>query len=205
MGKKTQKKRTKKRVTKSLDRSTLMQQFLLGQGRTAYQAEAEKKFQASLEATRNVLRSYKRLDAILALGVSDLWPENVASPVKHLFAWTVLLGLDDGEGDLQPIASYQEFQVFIEEIYAAWPDFPMLEDFTPEADWGQVKIRLGGDFIPMFYGSCIERTPDFVEAFRITYAHMPEALAEMNLAVAVQASIIRAVPPHTLPLEAPSR
>ncbi|WP_234830710.1 hypothetical protein [Pectobacterium carotovorum] len=56
------------------------------------------------------------------------------------------------------------------------------------------KVRLGQDFVPMFYGSCIERTPDFVEAFRITYAHIPEAQAHMDLAIALQAQIIESIP-----------
>src|SRR5690606_32305230 len=85
-------------------------------------------------------------------------------------------------------------KAFTEALYAAWPEFPMLEDFSPEADWGQTKVGLAQDFVPMFYGSCIERTPDFVEAFRITYAHVPEALAHMDLAVALQARIIESIP-----------
>lgn len=46
----------------------------------------------------------------------------------------------------------------------------------------------------MFYGSCIERMSDFVEAFRITYAHIPEAQAHMDLAIALQAQIIESIP-----------
>lgn len=194
MGKKAQKKRERKAATKSVDKEAMTRQFRATQLRSAYRDKAEKAFQASREATRNVLRQYKRIDSMLALNVSDMWPENVASPVKHLFAWSTLLELEDTDIGVKSITSYQEFKAFAEAIYAASPDFPMLEDFSPEADWGQIRVRLGTQFVPMFYGSVLERTPDFVEAFRITYANHPDALAQIDLAVAVQASIIDAIP-----------
>jgi hypothetical protein len=111
-----------------------------------------------------------------------------------MFAWSVLLDLPDDCEDGRTIASYADFKLFLEALYEAWPAFQMLEDYSPEADWGQTKIRLGRDFVPIFYGGCIERMPDFIEAFRITYAHIPEALAHMNLVIALQAGIIEAMP-----------
>lgn len=71
----------------------------------------------------------------------------------------------------------------------------MLEDFIPEPDWGMARVRLGEDFkFPMFYGSSIERTPDFVEAFRITYGGAKAALADMDLALAIQAHVLTMIP-----------
>lgn len=156
--------------------------------------DQENLFRRCLEETRALFRKYKRLDAAIALSVSELWPANTGSPVKHIFAWCVLLGLAHDAQEGTSIGSYADFKEFSEALYAAWPEFPMLEDFSPEADWGQTKVRLAHDFVPIFYGSCIERTPDFIEAFRITYAHVPEALAHMDLAVALQARIIESMP-----------
>lgn len=194
MVKKAKKKRERRSTKKSVNIEAVMRQFFTAQRGSAYQRAAEKSFHVSQENTRKVLRQYRRIDAMLALSISDLWPENVASPVKHLFAWSTLLALAENEVGVMTISNYQEFKEFMEALYASWPDFPMLEDFSPEADWGKVRVRLGSRIISMFYGSCVERTPDFVEAFRITYAHIPEALAQMDLAVAVQASIIDAIP-----------
>lgn len=194
MGKKSQEKRDRRIARMSADQGLLLRKFREYEGRSAYEAEVAKAFHARLEATRVLIRQYKRLDAAIALSVSELWPANAGSPIKHIFAWGVLLDLpDDGQGGM-PIASYADFKAFAKTLYETWPEFPMLEDFSPEADWGQTKVRLGRVFVPMFYGSCIERTPDFVEAFRITYAHIPEALAHMDLAVALQARIIEAMP-----------
>ena len=195
MGRKSREKRERRAARKKVDKGNLLRDIppafrhqALGGGKF------EDEFQKHVVQTRSVLQRYRCLDAAVALSVSDLWPMNVASPVKHIFAWTVLLELDESSSDALSISTYSDFVTFITDLYAAWPDMPMLEDFSPEADWGHVKVRLGDDFVPMFYGSVIERTPDFVEAFRITYAGVSSAQADMDLVVAVQARIIDALP-----------
>lgn len=194
MGKKSREKRERRLARTEADPNFLLRGMLEFHKRIASEVDQESPFHKRLEATRALLRQFERLDAAIALSVSELWPANTGSPVKHIFAWGVLLALPhDGQGGM-PIASYADFKAFVEAMYEAWPEFPMLEDFSPEADWGQTKVRLGRAFVPMFYGSCIERTPDFAEAFRITYAHVPEAQAHMDLAIALQARIIESIP-----------
>lgn len=194
MGKKSRGKRERKLAQMSSDPSFLLRKMLGLREQNAGRMSLAKPFCERLEATRALFRQYQRLDTAIALGVSELWPANTGSPIKHIFAWRVLLDLPNNAQEGIPIASYADFKTFVEALYATWPEFPMLEDFSPEADWGQTKTRLGHDFVPMFYGSCIERTTDFVDAFRITYAHVPEALADMDLAAALQARIIDSMP-----------
>lgn len=194
MGKKSRLKRERKMEKETANSGFLLRDLHSFQRQASREAEVEKVFQEHVEATRDVLCRYRPIDAAIALSVSDLWPANAASPIKHMFAWGVLLDLGQSTPNATPIASYAEFRAFAKALYAVWPDFPSLEDFTPEADWGQIRVRLGSEFVPMFYGSCIERTPDFVEAFRITYADYPMAKAHMDLAVAMQARIIDAIP-----------
>jgi len=158
------------------------------------QAAADEAFQGNVSAVEAVLRRYLRFDAALALSVSDLWPANVASPIKHQFAWAVLLGLESDSDGAEPIKTYEQLSRFLAEIYSVWPEFPMLEDYSIEADWGEVRISLGDGYVPMFYGSCIERLTDFVQAFRMTYVGNQAALAGMDLAVALHANLISAVP-----------
>lgn len=192
MGKKSRKKRERK--TSQIDMDTNFWSRSASEFNEQLIEGAENMFLTSLNQTKALLCKYSYLDAAIALGVSELWPANTGSPIKHIFAWRVLLDISqDEQGDL-PISSYEDFKVFAESLYDTWPEFPMLEDFHPEMDWGQTKVRLGTDFVPVFYGSCIERIPDFIESFRITYAHIPEALAQMNLAVALQARIIESMP-----------
>lgn len=194
MGKKSRQKRERRIARETANPGFLLHEVHAFQGRATREAEVEKVFREHLEATRDVLRRYRRTDAAIALSVSDLWPANAGSPIKHIYAWGVLLDLGQSSPDATPITSYTEFRAFAKALFAAWPEFPSLEDFALEADWGQTRVRLGSDFVPMFYGSCIERTPDFVEAFRITYADHPVAKAHMDLAMAVQTRIIDAIP-----------
>lgn len=194
MGKKSRQKRERRQKGMTMDPDVLLRMLHSLQSPGSHTSKPEKVFQEQISATHDVLRRYKRIDAAIALSVSDLWPANTGSPVKHIFAWGVLLSLTVSDPDAAPISNYEEFRSFTAALYAAWPEFPQLEDFMPEADWGHTRARLGSDFVPVFYGSCIERIPDFIEAFRITYADRPEALAHMNLVVAIQAQIIAAIP-----------
>ncbi len=77
MGKKTRKKRVHRfaRVTADSD-------FLLRNMRV----DQENQFHRHIEATRALLCQYKRVDAAIALSVSDLCPVNAGSPIKHIFA-----------------------------------------------------------------------------------------------------------------------
>lgn len=197
MGKSSRRKKERRRAREQNGASTDVRQLLEmfenhQMGARADELEAE--FQEHVNAVRAALVHYDAVDAALAIAVSDLWPGNIASPVKHLFAWAILAGIPYAEGAARRLASYSDFVAFVEALFAAWPEFPMLEDFVPEADWGQVRIRLGDEFVPMFYGSSIERTPDFVEAFRITHAGDLAAQADMDLAIAVQSHIINCLP-----------
>lgn len=194
MGKKSRKKRERRIAKGSSDPGFLLRELRAFEQRAAHKADINKTFKEQLEATRNVFRRYRPIDAAIALNVSDLWPANVGSMVKHIYAWGVLLGLGPSDSDAMRISSYSEFCEFATSLFSAWPEFPMLEDFSPEADWGQIRVRLGSQFVPMFYGGCIERTPDFVEAFRITYASHPSAQAHMDLAIAVQMRLIEEIP-----------
>jgi len=195
MGKKSREKRERReRGNPKRSPEQLLKELRASRSRKDRDAEVKANFQRDVMAVERVLGKYVRFDAAVALGVSDIWPPNVASPVKHLFAFAVLLGMDSDHEGVQPIKTYEDFARFVQELYSAWPSFPALEDFSPEADWGQFKVRLGDGYVPMFYGSSLERLPDFVQAFRITHAANPAALADMDFAVAIQASLIGTVP-----------
>lgn len=203
MGRKSREKRERRRARQQTDPSFMLRELIGSQAKAKNAPHGWDSFNKRLEDTRALFRQYDRLDAAIALGVSEVWPANAGSPVKHIFAWCVLLDLPlEKEEDIKSISNYEEFKEFAKSLYEAWPDFPMLEDYSPEPDWGQVKTRLDQGFAPMFYGSCIERTPDFVDAFRITYAHTPQAQAQMDLAVALQASIIESIPDRETSAEA---
>lgn len=188
MGKKSREKRKRRKARDRINKHPQNQD--IGFRRDAIDRE----FAQHVKAMRTVLERFVPFDAALAISISDLWPANAASPIKHILAWAILAGMPPSSEDRQHITTYEEFKAFAEALIAAYPDFPMLEDFVPETDWGKVRVLLHDDFVPMFYGSCIERTPDFVEAFRITHAGNKQALADMNIAIAIQSHVIRSIP-----------
>ena len=177
MGRKSREKRERRRTKSAEDPDFLLRQIISSQGEFGGRTQVKAIFLAQARKTRAFLSQYDAADVARAIGVSELWPANAGSHVKHAFAWCVFLDTPlRGRGGRR-IESYADFQQFAEALYEAWPHFPALEDFSPEADWGQTKVNLDGQFVPVFYGSSIERVPDFIEAFRITYAEAPDALA----------------------------
>ena len=194
MGRKSREKRERRLAKSAGDPDHLLRQMIRLHDHFGDRTQVKDTFLAQVKETRTLLCQYEAADIALAIGVSELWPANAGSHVKHAFAWSVFLDTPlEGRGGRR-IESYADFQQFAETLYAAWPHFPTLEDFSPESDWGQTKVGLGGRFVPVFYGSSIERVPDFIEAFRITYADVPDALAQMDLVIALQALIIEAMP-----------
>lgn len=194
MGRKSREKRERRLAKSAEDPDFLLRQMISLHDQFGERTQVKDTFLAQVRETRALLCQYGAADVARAIGVSELWPANAGSHVKHAFAWCVFLDTPlEGRGGRR-IESYADFQQFTEALYAAWPHFPTLEDFSPEADWGQTKVSFGGRFVPVFYGSSIERVPDFIEAFRITYADVPDALAQMDLVVALQALIIEAIP-----------
>ena len=195
MGKKSRERRERRKRAEARNvAASRLEEMQELDGSSEQETDIDVHFLRDVASVEAVLRQYVRFDAALALSVSDLWPANVASPVKHLFAWAVLLGLQSDSTGAQSIQTHEDFDRFLTELYAAWPEFPMLEDYSIEADWGQVRVPLGDSYVPMFYGSCVERLPDLVQAFRITHAGNRAALADMDFAIALHADLIGAVP-----------
>lgn len=194
MGRKSREKRERRLFKRERAPDFLLRQMMIWHDQFGERQQLKDAFPIQVRHTRGILSQYDAADVALAIGVSELWPANAGSHVKHVFTWCIFLDTPlEGRGSRR-IESYVDFQRFVEALYATWPHFPTLEDFSPEADWGQIKVDLDGRFAPVFYGSSIERVPDLIEAFRITYADVPDALAQMDLAVALQALIIEAIP-----------
>lgn len=195
MGRKSREKRERRLAKSAEDPDVLLRQMMSWHDQFGSRQQLKDAFLVRVRQIRTLLCEYEASDVALAIGVSELWPANAGSHVKHAFAWCVFLDTPLESRGGRRIESYADFRQFVEALHATWPHFPTLEDFSPEADWGQTKVNLGGRFSPVFYGSSIERVPDFIEAFRITYADVPDALAQMDFVVALQALIIEAIPP----------
>lgn len=130
-------------------------------------------------------------DVYVSLCVSDLWLPNVSSQVKHALAFGIAASMPpDRFVEGNTIETYPEFQAFTTQLYAMLPSFPWLEDYVPEADWGEVKANSMGSLLHIFYGTSIERTPDFITAFQFLHEQDASALKDMHAALYTQNHII---------------
>jgi hypothetical protein len=167
---------------------------LMGASSSADTGVHDKKFdkvQPDLEA---IFTTYSAEDVILTLGVSDLWLPNIASQIKHFFAFGIFAAIaPDRFNSNSRIENYDAFCDVLKRIHEILPTFPTLEDYVPEADWGEVRSHWQGKSLRLFYGSALERVPDFVEAFRLTNADKPLALDDMYTAILLQDRILTSI------------
>jgi hypothetical protein len=137
---------------------------------------------------------YNAEDAAVALGVSDLWLPNISSQVKHHFALGVFAAMPPERfTPSSRLNTYEEFCRFIQAAQGMLPSFPSLEDFIPEPDWGEVRVASRGALLRIFYGSSVERIPDFIEAFRLRYEDQLAALNDMDFVIALQHRLISSI------------
>lgn len=137
---------------------------------------------------------YTADDVIVSLNISDLWIPNISSQIKHTLAFCAAISMDRSEYSGRcDIGTYIEFKEFAESLYELLPEFPMLEDYIPEPDWGEVWHESIGSRLKIFYGGAIERIPDFISAFLMTHAENPDALEDMHAVLQAQDVVLNAV------------
>ncbi len=163
-------------------------------------ANAVKAADAAFERRRSdlevVFSRFNAEDVCVSLCVSDLWLPNISSQVKHTFAFAVAASMKpDRFIGTNRIETYPQFHDFISNVYALFPHFEMLEDYVPEADWGEVKFNSMGSLLRIYYGGAVERIPDFITAFQIVNSNDAAALQDMHAALSVQNHIISSIDP----------
>lgn len=154
----------------------------------------EQAFQASCSRVRAVLTLFHPGDALTAVNISDLWQPNRASQVKHQLAFSLLVSTPADSFTPARMATYEDFAGFCSALIEALPDFPMLEDYVPEADWGEVKVLLGQEPVAILHGGPVQRIVDHVEAFRICHGNGTQAVADLEAALRLQGEFLRQVP-----------
>lgn len=143
---------------------------------------------------RLYLERYNAIDASIALCVSDLWLPNISSQIKHMLAFTALASTSPERfNENERIDTYPTFRNFMQGVYKLLPSFPMLEDYMPEPDWGEVKVESCGNLFRTFYGAAVERMPDFIAAYSIHHGRNNDAIKDMHAALMVQDHILEHV------------
>lgn len=133
-----------------------------------------------IDRIQELYQKYSITDLAETLFVSSLWLPNIASPVKHMLAVSCIVTLPpEAFSNVKKIKTYSDFKKLLADIFSIIPDFPFMEDYIPELDWGEVKFHHNGHNFKMMYGGEIEHTYDFLEVFRTFYGSIRESLVEM--------------------------
>lgn len=154
----------------------------------------EQAFQASCGGVRAVLTRFHPGDALTAVNISDLWQPNRASQVQHHLAFSLLVSTPADSFAPARMTTYEDFSGFCNALMEALPEFSMLEDYVPEADWGEVKVLLGEEPVAILHGGPVQRIVDHMEAFRICHANDSQAVADLERAIRLQGELLRQVP-----------
>lgn len=130
-------------------------------------SESANALDCSIEAVRAHLTSVSAMDAYLALLIGELWLPNISAQSRQALAVSIFTSVKASAFADRSLRKYVEFSEFLSRLHALLPTFPMMDDYVPELDWGQVRTVFEGTAYRLMYGGAFERIPDFIDAFRL--------------------------------------
>ncbi|EOE0002828.1 hypothetical protein ACJ8RE_003110 [Acinetobacter baumannii] len=142
----------------------------------------------------SLFRKYSFNDVYQSLTISDLWLPNISSMLKHCLAMYCFVSIETKDfKQNDQISSYDDFKVFIKHLYKLLPNNPMVEDFIPEVDWGEIKYQWTDKQYKILYGGPVERITDFIDAFRLSHSTDSNALLQLEQSLKLQSHLINSI------------
>lgn len=128
---------------------------------------------------KKLLLSYSIDDLARSFFVLDLWLQNIASPIKIEYLYSALEAIQRDLSKEGQIKSYKDFETFCKKLFELLPSFSMLEDYMPEADWGEIKYFFNNKFYKIFYGASLDNIYDYYYAFEIIHEGLEKEYAKI--------------------------
>ena len=129
----------------------------------------------------SIFSQYSSIDIFLSLSISELWLPNISSQVKHILMLNIFLSMQEEQfTSAYKVDDYTGFEHLLNQIYSTLPSFPILEDYIPEQDWGEIKYYYKDSNYQIFYGGLVERLPDYIKAFELKYSEYPDIWEQMK-------------------------
>jgi len=101
-----------------------------------------------------LLKEYSFDDIIKSLFAITMWNNNNSAILKQIFIIISLISIEEFEFENNDkIFNYFEFKKFTQSLLSNLPEFPTLEDYCPEKDWGEIKFFHNNFYYKIFYGS----------------------------------------------------
>lgn len=118
---------------------------------------------------KEILQKYSFEDIVKGFFVINLWLPNITSHTKSQFIYAVLESVHDKLQSDNKIHTYEDFKGFAEALLPLVPSFPMMEDFFPENDWGEIRYFINEKTYKIFYGGDLENPYEFIYAFEVAH------------------------------------
>lgn len=137
-------------------------------------------FDKSINKIRELYSGYSFGDVAKSLFVIDLWPPNMLCHIQCTLFSLVFCSLPaDHFSKMDKITSYKHFVEFSNNLYALSPSFPMIEDYRPMPDWGDIKVQLGRESFRFFNGS-VDDMYDYIKGYELVYGAVGKLLPEIT-------------------------
>ncbi len=139
----------------------------------------------------SLLKHYNPKDLIIAINIIELWLPNISSTIKQSILVNTFLSIPERKfKSKKTLSTYKEFENLTKQLIDMFPAFPMMEDYVPEVDWGEIKFELNNEIYRIFYGGVIERVPDFLQASLIVHGNKSKHIESVQCALRLQDHII---------------
>lgn len=134
-----------------------------------------------IKQIKNLFKNYSITDVATSLFISSLWLPNNGSTIKHQLSTAIFASIKPkGFNFIDEITNYTDFKYFCHKLYNLTPDFPTLEDYIPNFDWGSVKFHHDGINYKIFYETGISNIYDFLTAFQLLYVTLDQEYKQLS-------------------------
>lgn len=123
------------------------------------------------EEIKSLISNYSLNDLLTSLFISDIWLPNISTPIQHLYLVSVVTSQAGGFFKKKDkIESYEDFEELLNKLYKLVQPFPELEDYIPEADWGEIKYHIRNEDYKFLYGGEFATSYDYLQQHEIIFS-----------------------------------
>ncbi|WEI13321.1 hypothetical protein PX667_04055 [Acinetobacter soli] len=139
------------------------------------------------------MREYHPIDVFKTILIAESWVPNINHFIKFSLLFEIFFTISKDDFIGKRIENYEDFSFFLTKVFKVLPHNPMMEDFHPVGDWGEVKLQLGGKSYKIFYGSPLSDNYGFLKGFEISYLNNAQAMEDFKQIIEIQNSLISTI------------
>lgn len=139
----------------------------------------------------DLFKQYSIEDVILSLTALSLYLPNIIFSSSLLYLYLCFFSFEANKfATYKKIISYADFKIFCEELSKVTPIFPMIDDYAPVPDWGEVVYYNDKVKYRILYGQTLNDPISHIDAYIISYSKDQDAMKELSFVLSYQDWII---------------